>query len=94
MFVDAIAHNDPRMKNVYFDMTSVAGLGDWKSKADLIVKRMHQIGISRLLHGSDAPVPGNYPEEAIKRWHQLPLTPAEFRAIETNIAPFLTPDPS
>lgn len=89
VFTDAIARKDPRMKNVYFDVTSVAGIGDWKNRADLIVKRMRQIGISRLLYGSDAPVPGNFPLEALKRWRELPLTEDEFRAVESNIAPYI-----
>jgi predicted TIM-barrel fold metal-dependent hydrolase len=89
VFTEAIARKDPRMKNVYFDMTSVAGLGDWKNKAELIVRRMREIGMGRLLYGSDAAIPGNYPQEALARWRELPLTREEFRAVETNVAPYL-----
>ena len=28
-------------------------------------------------------------KEALERWHQLPLTEAEFHVIETNAAPYL-----
>ena len=49
------------------------------------------IGVSRVLYGSDAPIKGNYPADALQQWHRLPLTPPEFRTIETNVAPFLQP---
>ena len=90
VFADAMARKDPRVRNIYFDVCGVAGLGDWKEHAELIVKRMRQIGISRLLYGSDAPIAGNMPIEALNRFHQLSLTPEEFRAIETNSAPYLS----
>jgi predicted TIM-barrel fold metal-dependent hydrolase len=55
-----------------------------------LTKRMRQIGMDRILFASDAPpFPGNGPREYLERWHQLPLTPAEFRRIESNIAPYL-----
>ncbi len=75
------------MKNVYFDASGVAISNMWEDKAGLMVKRMRQIGMNRLLYGRDAATSGNLPKEALERWHQLPLTRDEFRAIETNIAP-------
>jgi predicted TIM-barrel fold metal-dependent hydrolase len=89
VFVEAIEKGDPGMKNVYFDACGIAIPGMWEDKADLIVKRMRQIGIRRILYGSDAAVPGNLPKEVLERWHQLPLTKDEFRAIENNDAPYL-----
>jgi predicted TIM-barrel fold metal-dependent hydrolase len=92
VFIDALAGNDPRVKRLYFDVCGVSGLGDWNdAKAALVAKRIHQIGVTRLLYGSDAPVPGNMPAEALARWHQLPLTKDEFHAVESNIAPYLRP---
>ena len=90
VFVEAIAHRDPRVKNVYFDVSGVALPGNWRDQANLIVARMREIGIGRLLYGSDAPIPGNLPEDALCRWRQLPLTAEEFRAIESNVAPYLS----
>jgi predicted TIM-barrel fold metal-dependent hydrolase len=89
VFVEAIAHRDPRVKNVYFDVSGVAGPGNWRDQADLIVARIRKIGIGRLLYGSDAPIPGNLPKEALGRWRQLPLTADEFRMIDSNVAPYL-----
>jgi hypothetical protein len=65
----------------------------WEEKADLIVKRMRQIGLDRFLYGSDALVAGNSVRDAFERWHQLPMAKDEFRAIEANVAPYLRRQP-
>jgi len=49
VFVEAIQRTDPRMKNVYFDACGIALPGMWEDKAGLIVKRIRQIGIHRVL---------------------------------------------
>ena len=90
VFVEAIERKDPRMKKVYFDACGIAIPGMWEDKADLVVKRIRQIGISRVLYGSDAATPDNLPKDALERWHRLPLTQDEFRTIENNVAPYLT----
>lgn len=89
VFVKAIDRQDPRMKNVYFDVCGIAIPGMWEDKAGLLVKRIRQIGTRRLLYGSDAATAGNLPGEALKRWHSVPLTQDEFRDIDNNVAPYL-----
>jgi predicted TIM-barrel fold metal-dependent hydrolase len=89
VFVQAIAAGDPRMKNVLFDVSGVAGIGKWKAKADRIAQRIRQLGVSRVLYGSDGAVPGNSPREAWQTFRQLPLTDGEFRIIAANSAPYL-----
>ncbi len=74
VFVEAIERKDPRMKNVYFDACGIAIPGMWEDKADLIVKRIRQIGVNRVFYGSDAAIPDNLPKDALERWHRLPLT--------------------
>jgi hypothetical protein len=61
----------------------------WEQKADLIVRRMRQIGVKRVLYGSDAATADNLPKDALARFHKLPLTRQEFRTIERNEAPWL-----
>jgi predicted TIM-barrel fold metal-dependent hydrolase len=90
VFVKAIERKDPRMKNVYFDVCGIAIPGMWEDKADLVVTRIRQIGTSRLLYGSDAATADNTPKDTLKRWHSLPLTQAEFRAIDNNVAPYVS----
>ncbi len=89
VFVEAIERKDPRMKNVYFDACGIAIPGMWEDKAGLIAKRIRQIGINRVLYGSDAATPDNLPKDALERWHRLPLTQDEFRKIENNVAPYI-----
>lgn len=52
--------------------------------------RVRQVGVKRVLYGSDAAVPGNSPQEAWNNFKRLPLTPAEFAQIATNVAPYLS----
>ena len=89
VFIQAIERNDPRVKNVYFDVCGIALPGMWEDKSSLIVERIRQIGVRRIFYGSDAAVPGNLPKDALERWHRLPLTQEEFRLIDNNIAPYV-----
>jgi predicted TIM-barrel fold metal-dependent hydrolase len=89
VFVKAIERKDPRMKNVYFDVCGIAIPGMWEDKADLVVTRIRQIGTRRLVYGSDAATADNTPRDAFKRWHNLPLTQDEFRAIDNNVLPYV-----
>jgi predicted TIM-barrel fold metal-dependent hydrolase len=90
VFVDAIAKGDARVTRLYFDVSGVAGLGEWKTKAPRIATRIRELGVARVLYGSDGATGGHAtPQEAWKFFRQLPLTAAEFRNIETNVAPYM-----
>ena len=90
VFIDAIANADPRMAHVYFDVSGIAGFGHWKDKAELIATRIRQVGIERILYGSDAATGGGLPpRDAWAAFRQLPLTDAEIDAIAANVAPYL-----
>ena len=90
VFISAIARRDPRMKNVYFDICGVAGIGQWQDKKALIVERIRQIGVSRILWGSDGAFGGGVtPVQALGSYRQLPLTKEEFHIIDTNLAPYM-----
>jgi predicted TIM-barrel fold metal-dependent hydrolase len=90
VFVEAIAQGDKRMDHVYFDASGVAGIGQWKEKAGLIATRIRQLGVGRVLYGSDGAVaPNLFPREAFAAFHQLPLSDAEFNTIRSNVAPYL-----
>ncbi len=77
------------MKNVYFDISGIAGLGNWKERANLAASRMRQLGLTRLLYGSDAAIAGNLPTDTYKRWRAMPLTADEFHIVETNVPPYV-----
>ena len=89
VYAAAIARHDPRVRNLYFD----ACISATATEAPLLAQRIREIGISRILYGSDAPVKDNLPADALAHWHKLPLTTEEFGSIETNLAPFLQPVP-
>jgi len=90
VFIAAIAKKDPRMQNVYFDICGVAGLGHWKDKKVLIAKRIRQIGVKRVLWGSDGAFGGGLtPLQAVEAYRELPLTKEEFHTIDTNLTPYM-----
>jgi predicted TIM-barrel fold metal-dependent hydrolase len=92
VLADAVSSRDPRTKRLYFDVTTAVGpgLGLPVEQANLIARRIRQIGVDRILFGSDAAVAPNVPpREAWAAFRQLPLTDAEFRTIATNVAPYM-----
>ena len=89
VFVDAIEKGDPRTKNLWFDVTSVARLNTTPEEAARIAERIRQIGVQRVLFGSDAPVTNNLPRVTVAAFRKVALTDAEFRTIENNVAPYL-----
>lgn len=89
VFAEAVANHDPRMANVYFDVSGVAGLGEWTGKASRIAVRIRQLGVSRILYGSDGAVEEYLPHKMWTYFRQLPLTDAEFTTIENNVAPYM-----
>ena len=79
-----------RMTHVYFDICGVAGLGNWQNKKTLIAERIRQIGVKRILWGSDGAFgAGITPEQALRAYRQLPLSVDEFHTIDTNLAPYM-----
>ncbi len=88
VFVEAIAKGDPRTKNLWFDVTSVAA-DLTPQNAARIVERIRQLGVQRILFGSDAPTPNNLPRLTWAAFRRLPLTDPECRTIESNVAPYV-----
>ena len=91
VFIEAIKRHDPRMERVVFDISAVAGVGDWRKHKRIIVKRLRQIGLGRILWGSDGAFGGGMtPTEALVAFRELPLTPTEVLHILSNRAPYLS----
>ena len=90
VFVEAIARHDPRMRRVWFDVTTVVRPGIAPETAALVVRRLRQIGLRRVLYGSDAAGGGNLPPRAgWAAFRQLPLAEQEFRTIASNVTPYM-----
>jgi predicted TIM-barrel fold metal-dependent hydrolase len=87
VFVEAIAHKDSRTKNLWFDVTTLADMNISPDDADLLAKRIRQIGVNRILYGSDAATGNNLrPREGWVAFTRLPLTEEEFTTIARNKA--------
>jgi predicted TIM-barrel fold metal-dependent hydrolase len=98
VFVDAITSGGPRMKNIYFEVSSEVTHETPPATLELVAKRIRQLGLQRVVYGSDRAgtrddrsKSGNWDWSAFKR---LPLTKAEFRIIANNVAPYLRYDQS
>jgi predicted TIM-barrel fold metal-dependent hydrolase len=90
VFIDAISKRDPRIAHVYFDIAGVAGLGQWEGKKAVIAGRIRQVGVARILWGSDGAFGGGMtPEQALQAYRELPLSKDEFETIDSNIAPYM-----
>jgi predicted TIM-barrel fold metal-dependent hydrolase len=90
VFIDAIAKHDPRMAHVYFDISGVAGLGRWEDKKNEIAGRIRQVGVERILWGSDGYFGGGMtPEQALRAFEELPLSRREFQTIYGNLTPYM-----
>lgn len=94
VLADAVAAGDPRTRNLYFDITTVATPRTTAENGALIAQRIRQVGTGRILFGADLSSGGNPPPReswAIFR-EKIPLTEAEFTEIAINVAPYLDHD--
>jgi predicted TIM-barrel fold metal-dependent hydrolase len=89
VFADAISAGDRRTANVYFDLTAVAQPGQSDSVHHVLVRRLRQVGLQRLLFGLDLAETATQVRERWELFKQLPLRPEELRTIATNLAPYL-----
>jgi predicted TIM-barrel fold metal-dependent hydrolase len=70
--------------NLYFDVAAVVGGSSAETKAT-IVRRIRQLGVTRILFAIDGPVT----KEPWDLFRTLPLDEAELRTIAGNRAPYL-----
>ena len=90
VFVDAIGHQDERMKNVLFDVTAVVDAAAQPAQLEEIAARIRLIGVWRILYGTDAAAtPATFPKAGWTAFRRLPLTAAEFESIAANISPYM-----
>jgi len=53
VFIEAIKQNDPIVRNVWFDVSGVATATTTDQQAMLIAKRIRELGVQRILYGTD-----------------------------------------
>jgi predicted TIM-barrel fold metal-dependent hydrolase len=90
VFAEAAQRNDPRVKNVYFDVSSNVTDDITPADAALVVQRIRELGPRRMLYGSDLSAPGG---SIARGWEifrtKLPLTPEELQQIMNNRTSFI-----
>ncbi len=91
VYATAAANGDPRMKNVWVDVASMATSNTTDETLALVAKRLRQFGLKRVLFASDrSPGFGNEPpKDAWASFNRLPLTEKEFSTVAQNVAPYL-----
>ena len=88
VLAQAFARNDPRLRNVWGDVASSADRNISPANAQKMAQRIRQIGVKKILYGSDAATARNLqPGEAWQAFRKLPLTDAQFATIARNLAP-------
>ena len=89
VFAKAIVRHDRRTAHLYVDVSGIGIASMTPERKSLMVSRIREIGLDRILYGSDAATPGNGPRESWASFRTLPLTAAELRAIASNVAPYM-----
>jgi len=90
VLADAVQRHDPRTRHLWFDVATVVDRNISPAQAELVVKRIRQVGVDRVLYGSDAATGDNLrPKEGWAAFRRLPLREKEFRQIARNVAPYL-----
>lgn len=89
-FARAFRRGDPRVKHVWIDATTIVTPGVSAEERGRMATRLRQIGVKRILYGSDAATGGGLtPKEGWAAFQTLPLTGAEFRTIAGNVPPYV-----
>jgi predicted TIM-barrel fold metal-dependent hydrolase len=90
VFGAAAERNDPRLRNMYFDVATIVATETTPEEAALVAKRVRQVGASRVLYGSDLSPPGGSIRAGWEIFHdRVPLSEAEFRMIAGNLTRFV-----
>lgn len=77
-------------RNLWFDVASIVGRDIAPQDAAELARRIRQIGVTRVLYGTDAAQGGNLrPREAWAAFLRLPLGEGEFARIARNVPPYL-----
>jgi len=90
VLADAAARQDPRMRQVWVDVTAFARPALSAADARRLVRRLRQVGMERVLYGSDAGIGADVrPRDAWAAFRSLPLTEAEAARVANNVMSYL-----
>jgi predicted TIM-barrel fold metal-dependent hydrolase len=89
VLADAVENHDPHANSLWFDVASIVDRDIKPETAALVVKRIRQVGVGRVLYGTDSAQGANLrPRESWAAFRKLPLSPAEFAHIAANVPPY------
>ena len=90
VLANAVAENHPQTRRLLFDWASIVDRNISSANAALVAKRIRQVGVERILYGTDAAFGDNLrPRESWAAFRRLPLTDSEFERIARNEVPYL-----
>jgi predicted TIM-barrel fold metal-dependent hydrolase len=85
----AVERGDPCTRKLWFDVASLAQPGMPAEDAARLVKRIRQVGVQRVVYGSDSAAGKNLrPREAWEAFRSLPLKADEVERIGANLPPY------
>jgi predicted TIM-barrel fold metal-dependent hydrolase len=89
-FADAVARKDPATRNLYFDIATIVFPQTTIERRQQIAHRIRQLGVKRVVFGSDLSDPGGSAAWYLDQVLQLlPLTRDELATIVSNVTPYL-----
>jgi predicted TIM-barrel fold metal-dependent hydrolase len=89
VFGAAAERDDPRMRNIYFDVATAVTDETPPETAALVAKRVRQVGPRRVLYGSDLSPPGGSIRTGWEIFRdRVPLAAEEMRTIAGNVTRF------
>jgi uncharacterized protein len=91
VYAEAIEAGHPATRRFIFDASDAAFAAGTPEAAQLLARRMRQIGLDRIYYGSDAAYDGHPdPKTSWQAFRKgIPFTDAEFAQIAANVAPYL-----
>ncbi|MDQ3289124.1 MAG: amidohydrolase family protein [Pseudomonadota bacterium] len=91
VYAEAVESGHPATQRLFFDASDAAFAAGTLEIGEMLAARMRQIGLDRILYGSDGAFDGHPDPQA--SWQAfrtaIPFTDAEFALIKSNVAPYL-----
>ena len=89
-FVEAIQKPRSKFGNLWFDVTTSAHPTNSPERTAILLKRIRQLGVKRILYGTDAALGTNLkPRDSWAELLKIGLTKDEVQQISKNRAPYL-----
>jgi predicted TIM-barrel fold metal-dependent hydrolase len=85
----SVARHDPRTRHLWFDVASIVDRDIRPELAKLVADTIRQVGVDRVLYGTDSAQGGNLrPRASWEAFRKLPLSDEEFARIARNVPPY------